>query len=159
VCKTDDLHSAKGSSSRWCSWPAWRRVCSAQDELEEPGRLEEEAAPGLWWALTRAMQQLVITWANPAACTAAETFNRYSRFVREIPLRADPLKSRYGLIRSAVPWPGQSRQVQPCSRSDATKAPVLPWASRVMHGLFGEGVVGGSTDGRAGAAQARVVVI
>jgi DNA helicase-2/ATP-dependent DNA helicase PcrA len=52
--------------------------------LEEPGRLEEERRLA-YVGLTRAMQRLVMTYAETRRLYGNETYNRVSRFVREIP--------------------------------------------------------------------------
>ncbi|HCW95996.1 MAG TPA: DNA helicase II, partial [Pseudomonas sp.] len=52
--------------------------------LEEPGRLEEERRLA-YVGITRAMQQLVITYAETRRLHGSETYNKVSRFVREIP--------------------------------------------------------------------------
>lgn len=52
--------------------------------LEEPGRLEEERRLA-YVGITRAMQKLVITYAETRRLYGKETYNKMSRFVREIP--------------------------------------------------------------------------
>ena len=52
--------------------------------LEESGRLEEERRLA-YVGITRAMQQLVITYAETRRLYGSETCNKVSRFVREIP--------------------------------------------------------------------------
>src|SRR3546814_9830527 len=50
--------------------------------LEEPGRLEEERRLA-YVGITRAMQQLIITYAETRWLYGSETYNKISRFVRE----------------------------------------------------------------------------
>ena len=50
--------------------------------LEESGRLEEERRLA-YVGITRAMQQLVITYAETRRLYGSETYNKVSRFVRE----------------------------------------------------------------------------
>jgi DNA helicase II / ATP-dependent DNA helicase PcrA len=52
--------------------------------LEEPGRLEEERRL-CYVGLTRAMQQLYLTFAEARRLHGADTYNRPSRFLQEIP--------------------------------------------------------------------------
>lgn len=52
--------------------------------LEEPGRLEEERRLA-YVGITRAMRQLVMTYAETRRLYGSETYNKVSRFVREIP--------------------------------------------------------------------------
>ena len=52
--------------------------------LEEPGRLEEERRLA-YVGITRAMRQLIMTYAETRRLYGSETYNKVSRFVREIP--------------------------------------------------------------------------
>ncbi|MDO3384531.1 3'-5' exonuclease, partial [Gilvimarinus sp. SDUM040013] len=52
--------------------------------LEEDGRLEEERRL-CYVGITRAMEKLFITYAESRRLHGNETFNRPSRFIREIP--------------------------------------------------------------------------
>ncbi len=103
--------------------------------LEEPGRLEEERRLA-YVGITRAMQQLVITWAETRRLYGSETFNRVSRFVREIPGE---------LIREVRLGSQVSRPFGPAKTglfaAEATEDTGFALGQRVMHSLFGEGVV------------------
>ena len=103
--------------------------------LEEPGRLEEERRLA-YVGITRAMQQLVITWAETRRLYGSETFNRVSRFVREIPSE---------LIREVRLGSQVSRPFGPAKTglfaAEATEDTGFALGQRVMHSLFGEGVV------------------
>jgi DNA helicase-2/ATP-dependent DNA helicase PcrA len=98
--------------------------------LEEPGRLEEERRL-CYVGITRAMEKLVMTYAESRRLHGSETFNTPSRFVREIPAEllqevrlntsiARPVSS---MAQAAVPDTG------------------LSLGQRVYHQIFGEGVV------------------
>ena len=106
--------------------------------LEEPGRLEEERRLA-YVGITRAMQQLVITWAETRRLYGSETFNKVSRFVREIPSELiREVRMGNQVSRPFGPGnPGKSSLFQ----SDATESTGFALGQRVMHGLFGEGVV------------------
>ncbi|MGV8314979.1 3'-5' exonuclease, partial [Pseudomonas aeruginosa] len=52
--------------------------------LEESGRLEEERRLA-YVGVTRAMQRLVLTYAETRRLYGSETYNKVSRFIREIP--------------------------------------------------------------------------
>src|SRR3546814_17876120 len=52
--------------------------------LEEPGRLEEERRLS-YVGITRAMQNLVLKYAETRRLYGSETYNKVSRFVREVP--------------------------------------------------------------------------
>ncbi len=103
--------------------------------LEEPGRLEEERRLA-YVGITRAMQQLVITWAETRRLYGSETFNKVSRFVREIPTE---------LIREVRLGSQVSRPFGPAKTglfaAEATESTGFALGQRVMHSLFGEGVV------------------
>src|SRR5690606_10505040 len=79
------LHSAKG-----LEFP--RELLESMEEglfphkmsLEEAGRLEEERRLA-YVGITRAMQQLVVTYAETRRLYGSETYNKISRFVRETP--------------------------------------------------------------------------
>ncbi|HDZ58405.1 MAG TPA: DNA helicase II [Pseudomonas xinjiangensis] len=117
--------------------------------LEEPGRLEEERRLA-YVGITRAMQQLVITWAETRRLYGSETFNKVSRFVREIPSE---------LIREVRLGSQVSRPFGPAKgnmfRIEATESTGFALGQRVMHSLFGEGVV---LNYEGNGAQARIQV-
>ncbi len=102
--------------------------------LEEPGRLEEERRLA-YVGITRAMQQLVITWAETRRLYGSETFNKVSRFVREIPSE---------LIREVRLGNQVSRPFGPrhnMFQAEASESTGFALGQRVLHSLFGEGVV------------------
>ncbi|WP_304641925.1 DNA helicase II, partial [Pseudomonas sp.] len=117
--------------------------------LEEPGRLEEERRLA-YVGITRAMQQLVITWAETRRLYGSETFNRVSRFVREIPPE---------LIREVRLGSQVSRPFGPARgnmfQAEASESTGFALGQRVMHPLFGEGVV---LNYEGNGAQARIQV-
>ena len=119
--------------------------------LEEPGRLEEERRLA-YVGITRAMRQLIITWAETRRLYGSETFNKVSRFVREIPAE---------LIREVRLGNQVSRPFGPAKgkgsmfAQEATESTGFALGQRVMHSLFGEGVVL-NYEGRG--AQARIQV-
>ncbi|MBQ0742384.1 MAG: UvrD-helicase domain-containing protein, partial [Pseudomonas sp.] len=106
--------------------------------LEEPGRLEEERRLA-YVGITRAMQQLVITWAETRRLYGSETFNKVSRFVREIP--SELIREvRMGNQVSRPFGPGNA-STSSLFQNDATESTGFALGQRVMHTLFGEGVV------------------
>ncbi|MBN7797232.1 DNA helicase II [Parahaliea mediterranea] len=98
--------------------------------LEEPGRLEEERRL-CYVGITRAMERLVITYAETRRIHGSESYNSPSRFIREIPadlLREVRLNNTISapvssLTQAAVPDTG------------------LSLGQRVYHQIFGEGIV------------------
>jgi len=103
--------------------------------LEDPGRLEEERRLA-YVGITRAMQQLVITWAETRRLYGSETFNKLSRFVREIPVELIQ-EVRLGNQVSRPFGPGKTGLFA----AEASESTGFSLGQRVMHALFGEGVV------------------
>ena len=102
--------------------------------LEEPGRLEEERRLA-YVGITRAMQQLVITWAETRRLYGSETFNKVSRFVREIP--PELIKEVRLSSQVSRPFGPKNNMFQ----QEASESTGFALGQRVMHSLFGEGVV------------------
>jgi DNA helicase-2/ATP-dependent DNA helicase PcrA len=102
---------------------------------EEPDRLEEERRLA-YVGMTRAMQQLVITYAETRRLYGQDKYHTVSRFVREIP--SDFIEEIR--LRSQVTQPMHNRfsaQVSHESFVDSGYA----LGQRVMHQKFGEGIV------------------
>jgi DNA helicase-2/ATP-dependent DNA helicase PcrA len=102
-----------------------------QHSMDDPERLEEERRL-CYVGMTRAMQQLYISYAEVRRLHGSETYTSPSRFIREIP--ADCLQEiRLGGTVS-----------QPVSRgfsSPADESRSMQLGQRVLHDKFGEGVV------------------
>jgi DNA helicase-2/ATP-dependent DNA helicase PcrA len=122
--------------------------------LEEPGRLEEERRLA-YVGITRAMQRLVVTYAETRRLYGSETYNKVSRFVREIPA---------GLIEevrlsNSVRQPFGGAPARGGLHSSFATAEVpdtgLRLGQSVRHALFGEGTV---LNFEGSGAQARVQV-
>jgi DNA helicase-2/ATP-dependent DNA helicase PcrA len=98
--------------------------------LEEPGRLEEERRL-CYVGITRAMEQLVICYAETRRLHGSESFNAPSRFLREIPAE---LMQEVRLHTSIT---------RPTSLGMNTEIAEtgLNLGQRVYHQTFGEGVV------------------
>ncbi len=112
--------------------------------LEEPGRLEEERRL-CYVGITRAMEKLVLSYAESRRLHGSETFNSPSRFVREIPAE---------LIHEVRL---QSTITRPVSSVMQAQVPEtgLSLGQRVYHQIFGEGVVL-NFEGRGGNARVEV---
>jgi DNA helicase-2/ATP-dependent DNA helicase PcrA len=112
--------------------------------LEEPGRLEEERRL-CYVGITRAMQRLVITYAECRRLHGSESFNTPSRFIREIPAELLQEVRLHGTVAQPV--------------SSLTQATVpdteLSLGQRVYHQVFGEGVVL-NFEGRGASARVEV---
>jgi len=126
--------------------------------LEEPGRLEEERRLA-YVGITRAMSKLVITYAETRRLYGTETYNKVSRFVREIP----PQLIQEVRLSNSVSRPlgAVSRNVGGASNdSHLFAGSAVPdtgfnLGQRVQHSLFGEGTI---LNFEGSGAQARVQV-
>ncbi|MCC5881499.1 MAG: DNA helicase II [Halomonas sp.] len=109
--------------------------------LEEPGRLEEERRL-CYVGLTRAMRKLYLTHAEIRRLHGKETFQRPSRFLREIPAEyLEEVRLRGQISRPVTasrPAVGLSRQTSVDPGGDL---PSLSLGQRVQHPVFGEGVI------------------
>ncbi len=112
--------------------------------IEEPGRLEEERRL-CYVGITRAMERLMITYAESRRLHGSETFNTPSRFIREIP--ADLLQEVR--INNTVARPVSSFAQASVPDTD------LSLGQRVYHQIFGEGVVL-NFEGRGNSARVEV---
>ena len=126
--------------------------------LEEPGRLEEERRLA-YVGITRAMSKLVITYAETRRLYGTETYNKVSRFVREIPPQ---LIQEVRLSNSVSrPFGAVSRNMGGTSNdSHLFAGSAVPdtgfnLGQRVQHSLFGEGTI---LNFEGSGAQARVQV-
>ncbi|MER0802586.1 DNA helicase II [Pseudomonas aeruginosa] len=121
--------------------------------LEESGRLEEERRLA-YVGVTRAMQRLVLTYAETRRLYGSETYNKVSRFIREIP----PSLIQEVRLSNTVsrPYAGTSRSAGGSLFSGAG-VPETPFSlgQRVRHALFGEGTI---LNFEGAGAQARVQV-
>src|SRR5262249_523670 len=110
---------------------------------DEPGRMEEERRL-CYVGITRAMQKLTLTFAETRRLHGTDSYNRPSRFVREIP---HELVQEVRMPRAVV----RPYDVRSDSRSSGAAASTvmripaddgaLRIGQRVLHGKFGEGVV------------------
>jgi DNA helicase-2/ATP-dependent DNA helicase PcrA len=112
--------------------------------LEEPGRLEEERRL-CYVGITRAMEKLVITYAESRRLHGGETFNTPSRFIREIPP---------GLLQEVRIHTTVSRPVSSMLQAQVPDTE-LSLGQRVYHQLFGEGIVL-NFEGRGASARVEV---
>jgi len=121
--------------------------------LEEPGRLEEERRLA-YVGITRAMQQLYITCAETRRLYGTETYNKLSRFVREIP---SELIQEVRMNNSVSRPYHSSQQQQPNRMFSDTDVPETEFklGQLVQHAMFGEGVI---LNFEGSGAQARVQV-
>ncbi|WP_108446222.1 DNA helicase II [Halomonas denitrificans] len=106
--------------------------------MEEPGRLEEERRL-CYVGLTRAMRKLYLTHAELRRLHGKETFQRPSRFLRELPeeyLEEVRLRGQISRpVTASRPGPRQE------SVDGGGDLPSLSLGQRVSHPVFGEGVI------------------
>ena len=105
--------------------------------LEEPGRLEEERRL-CYVGITRAMQQLYITYAESRRINGSENYNRVSRFVTEIPRRTHLREVR---ATNVVSKPAVPTRTLKKGFDVEVGGSDIKLGQRVSHGKFGEGVV------------------
>ncbi|NCF44346.1 MAG: DNA helicase II [Proteobacteria bacterium] len=103
---------------------------------EEPGRLEEERRLA-YVGITRAMQELYLTYAESRRLHGQDSYNRPSRFLLEIPqdlLSEVRMKaSTQGLFSGGYAGGGSGLLTE--------QANGMRMGQRVLHGKYGEGVV------------------
>ena len=112
--------------------------------IEEPGRLEEERRL-CYVGITRAMEKLVITYAESRRLHGSETLNPPSRFIREIPVE---------LLQEVRLQTTISRPVSSILQARVPDTE-LNLGQLVYHQIFGEGVVL-NFEGRGASARVQV---
>lgn len=105
--------------------------------VEEPGRLEEERRL-CYVGITRAMKKLYITFAETRQLYGSEAFNPVSRFVRDIPAH---LIEEVRLSASVSRPTSYGKKAAAKQGSWSEQAGGLDLGQRVLHRIFGEGVV------------------
>ena len=113
--------------------------------VDDPGRLEEERRL-CYVGMTRAMQQLVLTYAESRRLHGQASYPMPSRFLREIPSES---------IQEVRLGSRVSRPVTAAAPSSNQSVNGLRMGQRVLHAKFGEGVV---LNHEGSGAQARVQV-
>ena len=102
---------------------------------DDPQQLEEERRLA-YVGITRAMQKLVITYAECRRINGTENFNAISRFVREIPAKL----IQEVRIKSTVSRPSSYASVVD-TQAIINDYPGLSLGQLVMHPTFGEGTI------------------
>ncbi|MEM8491884.1 MAG: DNA helicase II [Pseudomonadota bacterium] len=113
--------------------------------IEEPGRLEEERRL-CYVGITRAMERLILTYAESRRLHGSDSYNSPSRFVREIPSE---------LVNEVRLHSKISRPVSGFASNEPAADTGLTLGQRVYHKMFGEGVVL-NFEGRGGNARVEV---
>lgn len=132
------LHSAKGLEFPLVFLAgAEENLFPHRMSAEEPGRLEEERRL-CYVGITRAMEKLVITYAESRRMHGQENFNSISRFIKEIP----PALIEEVRVKNTISRPVsfQRPAVRP-RLSDEGDNTGFYLGQRVNHAIFGEGVI------------------
>jgi DNA helicase II / ATP-dependent DNA helicase PcrA len=109
-----------------------------QMSANEPGRMEEERRL-CYVGITRAMQELYLTWAESRRLYGNETLNAPSRFLREIPAAlVEEVRARGSFSRPAAPSSSSSSGAPGGGRSNGDGYTL---GMRVVHPKFGEGTI------------------
>ncbi len=117
-----------------------------QMSMNEPGRLEEERRL-CYVGMTRAREQLYLTYAEARRLYGQEHYSRPSRFIGEIPAElVEEIR-----IRGSAPQPLYAQ----AAAADAAPSHGLRLGQHVVHPKFGDGVV---LNYEGAGAQARVQV-
>ncbi len=128
------LHSAKGLEFKLVFLVGMEEgLFPSQQSVDDAGRLEEERRL-CYVGMTRAMQQLYLTYAESRRLYGRETYPRPSRFLREIP--SDCLQEVR--MRATISRPVTAVQPKPAMLQSAG---TYKLGQRVRHAKFGEGVI------------------
>ena len=133
------LHSAKGLEFPLVFLTGLEEgLFPHQRSIEEPGRLEEERRL-CYVGMTRAMQELVITYAEVRRLYGSEHYTSPSRFLGEIPPELiDEVRAQPTVTRPA--WRAEHPAGDLEERAGAPTT-AMRLGTRVRHAKFGEGVV------------------
>ena len=138
------LHSAKGLEFPLVFLVGMEDgLFPSQKSLDEDGRLQEERRLA-YVGITRAREQLVLSYAESRRWHGSETYNRPSRFLSEIPEAIfQEVRPRVQVKRPA----GFGRDVtgflaeHGLLRGGVVETPPIKLGARVRHASFGSGVV------------------
>jgi DNA helicase-2/ATP-dependent DNA helicase PcrA len=129
------LHAAKGLEFPMVFLVGMEEgVFPAKRSIEEPGRLEEERRL-CYVGMTRAMQKLVLTYAEVRRLYGREEYHQPSRFLRELP------EELVDEIRVKARFQAPAMQKSLSSSASAAKEAGLRLGQTVSHAKFGQGVV------------------
>jgi len=138
------LHSAKGLEFPVVFLVGWEDgLFPSQKSLEQDDRLQEERRLA-YVGITRARSKLVLSYAESRRWHGVENYNRPSRFLSDLPpdvlveVRPKVKVSRpTGFGRSAEGFLADRGLL----RGNLVETPAIKLGQRVLHRMFGEGVV------------------
>lgn len=126
------LHAAKGLEFKRVFLVGFEEgLFPSQQSIEDPGRLEEERRL-CYVGMTRAMENLCLTYAESRRMWGRETYPKASRFLREIPVETLQEVRMRAQVSRPVSYTGTAEQGDPG---------LYRLGQRVRHEKFGEGVV------------------
>lgn len=130
------LHSAKGLEFPIIFLAGMEEgLFPSKQSLDEPGRLEEERRL-CYVGMTRAMQKLVLSYAEIRRQYGHEKYHRPSRFLRELPSELlNEVRVKLHTQRQGQTFPQSPRLIEEAG---------IPSGKNVVHAKFGQGVVIGS---------------
>ncbi|HCG5115998.1 TPA: DNA helicase II [Vibrio parahaemolyticus] len=131
------LHSAKGLEFPLVFMVGVEEgMFPSQMSAEEAGRLEEERRL-CYVGMTRAMQQLYITYAEMRRLYGQDKYHKPSRFIRELPETClDEVR-----MKAQVSRPASSGRFSQTAVKENFNETGFSLGSRVMHPKFGEGTI------------------
>ena len=128
------LHSAKGLEFKLVFLVGMEEsLFPSQQSVDDAGRLEEERRL-CYVGMTRAMQQLYLTYAESRRLYGRESYPRPSRFLREIPSEC----LQEVRMRATISRPVTAVQPKPAMLQSTG---IYQLGQRVRHAKFGEGVI------------------
>ncbi|AWL13366.1 DNA helicase [Saliniradius amylolyticus] len=131
------MHSAKGLEFPMVTIAGVEEgLFPSQQSHEEPGRLEEERRL-CYVGMTRAMEKLILTYAESRRIYGQDKYHTPSRFIREIP--AECIQEIR--LRNTVSKPVSTSRFQPATSHSAFDSTGFSLGQRVTHPKFGEGTV------------------
>ena len=131
------LHSAKGLEFPLVFMTGVEEgLFPSQQSMDEPGRLEEERRL-CYVGMTRAMEKLVLTYAEQRRIYGQELFHKVSRFISEIP--ADTLHEVR--LQTRVEKPASYGRFNNAASHESFEQTGYSLGQRVRHPKFGEGTV------------------
>lgn len=131
------LHSAKGLEFPLVFMTGVEEgLFPSQQSMDEPGRLEEERRL-CYVGMTRAMEKLVLTYAEQRRIYGQELFHKISRFISEIP--ADTLHEVR--MQTKVEKPSSYGRFNNAASHESFEQTGYSLGQRVRHLKFGEGTV------------------
>lgn len=128
------LHSAKGLEFKLVFLVGMEEgLFPSQQSLDDAGRLEEERRL-CYVGITRAMQQLYLSYAESRRLYGRETYPRPSRFLREIPAECmQEIRMRSHVNQPVTTIKPKKESLQAIGR--------YKHGQRVGHAKFGEGII------------------